>query len=96
MSYELRFHPDAKKEWDKLDSSIRGQFKKKLLERLERPHVPGARVSGGRNLYKIKLRTIGYRLVYQVNDKEITVLVLSVGKREHSTAYIAAAIRKED
>jgi len=32
--------------------------------------------------YKIKLRSVGYRLVYQVRENEIVVSVVSVGKRE--------------
>jgi putative relE protein len=36
---------------------------------------------------KIKLRTAGYRLVYEVRDNEITVFVLSVGKRNRLQAY---------
>jgi len=94
MTYELEFHPDAKKEWDKLDGAVKNQFKKKLTERLEQPHVPSASVSGGQNLYKIKLRAIGYRLVYQVKDKEIVVLVLSVGKRDGNIAYQKGHARK--
>ena len=33
MTYRLVFKADAKKEWDKLDSTIREQFKNKLAER---------------------------------------------------------------
>jgi mRNA-degrading endonuclease RelE of RelBE toxin-antitoxin system len=40
MTYKLDFHPDALKEWGKLDESVKGQFKKKLKERLEQPEVP--------------------------------------------------------
>jgi mRNA interferase RelE/StbE len=87
MTYELPFHTDARKEWDRLDSTIREQFKKKLRERLENPCVDAARVSGGCDLYKIKLRTIGYRLVYQVHNEMVLVLVLSVGKRERNFVY---------
>ena len=42
MSYKLAFRVSAKKEWDKLDASVREPFKKKLLERLEQPRVPSA------------------------------------------------------
>jgi mRNA interferase RelE/StbE len=90
MNYELAFHPKALTEFKKLDRVTAEQFKAKLKERLEEPHVPGARVSGGRDLYKIKLRTVGYRLVYQVQDAKVLVLVLSVGKRERNAAYQAA------
>jgi mRNA interferase RelE/StbE len=90
MSYELEFHPDALNEWRKLDKPVRVQFKKKLADRLGNPRVESARVSGGNDLYKIKLRAAGFRLVYQVRDKTVTVLVLSVGKRDRNAAYNAA------
>ncbi len=96
MTYELEFHPSALTEWGKLDGSVRKQFKSKLTERLAQPHVPAARVSGGLCLYKIKLRTAGYRLVYQVQDERVVVLVLSVGKRERNAAYQAALGRLGD
>ncbi|MGC0371846.1 MAG: hypothetical protein DGJ47_000547 [Rickettsiaceae bacterium] len=87
MSYKLEFVPAAKKEWDKLGATIKQQFKKKLTERLKTPHIPKDALSGGKNLYKIKLRTVGYRLVYEANDQKITILVLAVGKRERSEVY---------
>jgi len=80
MSYELEFLPSALKEWQKLDNSIKVQFKKKLSERLENPR-------GYEDVYKIKLRDAGYRLAYQVKDDEIIVLVLVVGKRENNEVY---------
>ena len=90
MTFELEFHVEALEEWRKLDSPIRTQFKKKLVERLENPVVPSARVSGSANLYKIKLRQAGFRLVYQVQEQQVIVLVLSVGKRDRNAAYKAA------
>ena len=87
MSYKLEFILLAKKEWDKLDSTIKNQFKKKLAERLENPRIPKDSISGNANLYKIKLRSIGYRLVYEVDDTKITILVLAIGKRERSEIY---------
>jgi mRNA interferase RelE/StbE len=46
MSYSLEFKESALKEWKKLDGGIRDQFKRKLAERLERPRVESARLSG--------------------------------------------------
>ena len=93
MSYKLRFHELALKEWRKLDSTIQEQFKKKLAERLENPRVPSAALSGMPNCYKIKLRQIGYRLVYRVEDDIIFVTVLSIGKRDRLEAYKVAQTR---
>lgn len=92
-TYELEFVPSALKEWKKLGSTLREQFKNKLVERLQNPRVSKDRLSGGTNLYKIKLRSPGYRLVYEVNDARITILVLSVGKRENSAVYKKALLR---
>ncbi len=93
MTYKLIFDSRALKEWQKLAPSLQQQFKKKLAERLENPHVLADKLSGHSDRYKIKLRSAGYRLVYQVNDTEVTVLVLAVGKREHSKVYHKANSR---
>lgn len=93
MSYELGFHPDALAEWRALDNSVSALFKKKLAERLEHPRVPAARLAGHKDRYKIKLRTVGYRLVYEVIDTRLLVVVVAVGKRERNAVYKAAAGR---
>lgn len=94
--YNLAFVPSALKEWAKLGATLKSQFKTKLSERLKNPHVPKDRLSGGKNLYKIKLRSSGYRLVYEVEDHTITVFVLSVGKRERNSVYKKALERIEN
>ena len=93
MTYKLVFKAVAKKEWDKLDSGIRRQFKKKLAERLDMPRVENARLNGMRDCYKIKLRGAGYRLLYQVRDSDLVVSVVVVGKRERNAVYKAAVKR---
>ena len=67
MSYKVKFLPSALKEWKKLAPPIQKQFKKKLIERLESPHNQASQLRGFQNTYKIKLRSAGYRLVYEVN-----------------------------
>jgi mRNA interferase RelE/StbE len=93
MSYSLLFRTQAKKEWDRLDTGIKTQFKKKLADRLETPRVESSRLSGMQDCYKIKLRSAGYRLVYQVRDNELVVSVVAVGKRERNAVYKAASKR---
>lgn len=60
---------------------------------LDNPRVPKNKLSGHSNRYKIKLRSIGYRLVYEVIDDEVVVLVIAVGKRENDAVYQAADLR---
>lgn len=93
MTYSLEFKKTALKEWQKLGATIKEQFKKKLRERLENPHVPSAALTGAPNLYKIKLRQAGYRLVYEVRDEVITVTVIAVGRRSKNEVYELALAR---
>lgn len=93
MRYDLAFLPSALKEWEKLGANVRTQFKKKLVERLDEPHVAAAKLSGMPDCYKIKLRAAGYRLVYRVDDGTVTVVVVAVGKRDRNAVYQAAASR---
>lgn len=94
MIYELKFLPAALKEWEKLGAPIKCQFKKKLAERLKNPRVPADKLSGYDSVYKIKLRSAGYRLVYEVVDDQVIVYVLAVGKRDKSKVYDSLKRRK--
>jgi len=87
MIYLLDFHPKALKEWSGLNHSIKLQFHKKLKVRLVNPKVPKDKLNGYKNVYKIKLRHIGYRLAYEVKDAQVVVYVVSVGKRENNKIY---------
>ena len=93
MTYKLDFYEDAYKEWKKLDATVREQFKSKLIECLENPCVPSAKLRNSENRYKIKLRQVGYRLVYEVANQTITVTVIAIGKRDRDEVYKAAAKR---
>lgn len=93
MIYELVFDPRAYKEWKKLGATVQAQFKKKLAEVLIEPRIAKARLHGLPDCYKIKLRSSGWRLVYQVRDNVVTVFVVAIGKREKSAAYQEAGKR---
>ncbi len=93
MSYELKFLPAARKEWDNLGATLREQFSKKLAERLNHPRVQRDALHGRADHYKIKLRQAGYRLVYRVDDGFLVVLVVAVGRRDGSEVYETAKRR---
>jgi mRNA interferase RelE/StbE len=94
MTYKLKFLSKALKEWRKLSPPIRSQFKKKLEERLVNPKVTPDKLAGYESIYKIKLRTSGYRLAYEVIDSEVVVYVLAIGKREKNEIYNKLKNRK--
>ncbi|GLO64205.1 mRNA interferase RelE [Vibrio sp. MACH09] len=91
MTYKLKFDRKAKKAFDKLHEPVKSQFKAKLRELLSHPHIEGSALRGKLSgCYKIKLRTSGYRLIYKVEEGELIVLVLAIGKRERNDAYLKA------
>lgn len=93
MPFDLEFLEEALAEWKRLDASVRDPFKKKLAERLNDPRVPSTKLFGHPDRYKIKLRAIGYRLVYEVQDARLVVLVVAVGKRDRNAVYKVAVKR---
>ena len=88
-TYALDFTPSALKSWRKLGSAVRNQFADKLEERCRQPRALASKLSQMPNCYKIKQRRSGYRLVYEVDDATLILLVISVYRR--SKAYDKAA-----
>ncbi len=83
MSYELAIHPDAEREWAKLDGSIKRRFKEKFArERLEIPRVAKDALRELPDCYKIKITTPQFRLIYHVNDATRLLTILSVASRD--------------
>lgn len=93
MTYSLEFDSRALKEWQKLGDTVRQQLKKKLAEVLLNPRIEANRLRSLPDCYKIKLRSSGYRLVYQVLDQEVVVFVIAIDRREREQAYSKAAGR---
>ncbi len=92
--YRLAFKTAALTEWNALDGSVKQLFRSALKKRLVNPRLPGSLLQGDlKDCYKIKLAKAGYRLVYTVQDDQLIVLVLSVGKREDSLVYRLAVGR---
>lgn len=82
MTYELEFSEKALEEFDKLSPDIANQFVKKLEKILENPRIPKNKLRGAKDLYKIKLRKSGFRLLYEVIDDRLVVVVIKIGRRD--------------
>ena len=92
--YELKFDEEALREWKRLDGSIRSEFLPILERRLENPIIESARLSGElAGCFKIKSKKTGYRLIYTVRDKVLSVTVIAIGKRDNLSAYLKAKKR---
>ena len=89
-NFSLAIHPDAEREWGKLDEAVKGRFKQKLQkERLVQPRVAKDALHGVPDTYKIKITTPQYRLAYHVDDKTRVVTMLAVSTRDDVYALLA-------
>ena len=89
MSYELAIHPDAEREWGKLDETVKRRFKQKLQrERLLQPRVAKDALHGLPDVYKIKITTPQFRLAYHVNDAEKCLTIFAVSSRDDVYAML--------
>ncbi len=93
MTSSLECDARALKDWQKVGDTVRQQLQKKLAEVLLNPRIEANRLHSLPDCYKIKLRSSGYRLVYQVIDHEVVVFVVAVDRREREQAYRKAAER---
>ena len=97
MSYELAIHPDAEREWGKLDETIKKRFRQKLQkERLINPRVAKDALHGLHGLqdvYKIKITSPQFRLAYHVNDAQRCVTIVAVSTRDDVYALLRSRIR---
>ncbi len=89
MIYELAIHPDAEREWGRLDDAVKKRFKLKLQkERLINPRVAKDALHGVPDTYKMKITTPQFRLAYHVSDETRCVTILAVSSRDDVYALL--------
>lgn len=80
MSYELRISPAARRQLRKLDAAARRRIQAAVELLAENPRPPAATMlvnSGG----AWRVRVGDYRVVYDIYDDRLVVLVLAAGHR---------------
>ncbi len=98
MVYKIEFLPDAEKDFDALDGSIRKEVAKKIEGLAENPFLGkplgkryGVDLTG---FYKIYVSKKKYRIVYRLIGKHIEVIeIVGIGKREKEEVYRLVARR---
>lgn len=98
MDFEIVFIPEARKEFKKLDNSIKQLVADKISKLKNNPHL-GEPLGNklGRNLtgyYKIYVFNKKIRIVYEIIDKFLIVKIITISKREKFEAYFLADKRK--
>jgi len=78
--YRLIFTPSAERAFLALPTHVRTRLDARLLALQEQPRPAGVKLLAGvKGVYR--LRVGDYRVLYEVRDAELLVLVLAVGHR---------------
>ena len=80
MTYRITLTPAAARQLRKFDPQVRRQMQAALELLSSSPQPPAAtQLVGGAGEWRV--RTGDYRIVYEIEDEELLVLVLRVGHR---------------
>ncbi len=98
MAYRIEFLPEAEKDFDTLDVSIRKEVAKKIDALADSPFLGkplgkkfGLDLTGFYKLYVVKKK---YRIVYRLIGKYIEVIeIVGIGKRDKEEVYKLVARR---
>ncbi len=98
MAYRIEFLPDAEKDFDALDGSVRKEASKKIDAFSENPFLGrplgkkyGLDLTG---FYKLYVARKKYRIVYRMVGKYIEVIeIVGIGKRDKEEVYRLVAKR---
>ncbi|MBW1783551.1 MAG: type II toxin-antitoxin system RelE/ParE family toxin [Deltaproteobacteria bacterium] len=93
MNWTLLYHPGVEDDLESVGPSAARRIMHHIDEKLTKaPLQFGAPLSGKLANFR-KLRIGGYRVVYQIREKEIMVFVLAVGPRRDKEIYRTALKR---
>ncbi len=80
MSYQVELSRKAVKNLEALPKNIRDRITKEIDHLSENPRPNGCKkLSGNEDIYRV--RSGDYRVIYQIKDKVLIVLVLLIGHR---------------
>jgi mRNA interferase RelE/StbE len=96
MQWTVKWLPEAVKDLENLDKSIRNKIFKAATKLEIDPFSYGKPLGEKLGIDLVGLRKVavqGYRLVYLLEEKAVFVAIVTVGKREDLEAYKTAAKR---
>lgn len=80
MAYRIEFAPRADRQFKALDRSLQARLARRINSLAENPRPQGIKkLAGEEDLYR--LRVGDYRIIYQIQEKRLVVLVVGVGHR---------------
>jgi len=79
-SYKIYFRKSAAKELEKLPKAALRKIIKRIERLSDEPRPAGCEKLSGHELYRV--RQGDYRIVYSIQDNELTIWVIKVGHRK--------------
>ena len=81
MAYTIELTKTARKQFDHLSIVIQNKIEKKIDDLAQNPRPQGVvKLTHEDNLYRI--RSGDYRVIYQIQDKALLILVVKIGHRK--------------
>lgn len=77
--YTLEFSHPAERQFKALSKDLQLRMKKRLLQLETNPYGLGEKLQGATDRYRIRIGD--YRAIYQVQNRELIVLVVRIGHR---------------
>ena len=97
MAYKIEFLPEAAREFEALDGSLKRLAAKQIDKLAQRPELGeplgkrfGIDLTGYRRTYFGKK---AYRIVYEIQARRLLVLIIGIGRREREEIYREVAER---
>jgi mRNA interferase RelE/StbE len=78
--YRVEIAPAAQRELSKLPKNVKKRIDERILALAENPRPPGSKKLEGADDFH-RIRVGDYRIVYQIKDKVLLVLVVRIGHR---------------
>ena len=100
MAYKVEFLPEAAREFEALDGSLKKVAAKQIEKLAERPELGeplgkrmGIDLTGYRKIYFGKR---GYGIVHEIRRQRLVILIIGIGKRERAEIYreVAQGLRR--
>lgn len=80
MTYQVEIAPAAKRQIKKLVNQTQELIIQRLQELAENPRPHGVlKMEGNENLYRVRVGD--YRIIYQIQDRTLLIVVVKVGHR---------------
>jgi mRNA interferase RelE/StbE len=79
MSYRIEILRSARKQLEKIEERDLNRIIDAIRLLAENPHPSGSKKLSGRQAWRIRIGT--YRVIYEVHDKELVILVVTVDHR---------------